>query len=267
MSSPIAKKFEAAPVTIVITRPVGEETWIGSILDWEAGDGVPYVATLYAMSDARWFPMTQLDEVAPLMWQGRLATMDGDDGDRFIIRPTVEADAVSSITMSGMPSVPMPLDVISSIHASNGEFQMPTLWAMSDDEGFVATLMLNSDAGLFVRYSGGWHRILDEDAVDGLNVTEVDDAALEMFDQFDRAGQMVALSSMPQNGKPVPAAVQGEPDIPGGQPEPVIRDVPVLASAADLPEAIIAAGDDSGLQWYVERRAKALGLSSDFPWT
>jgi hypothetical protein len=45
-----------------------------------------------------------------------------------------------------------------------------------------------------------------------------------------------------------------------------IRDVPLLATAEDLPAAIAAAQIDPELQWWVERRAKALGLEADLPW-
>jgi hypothetical protein len=45
-------------------------------------------------------------------------------------------------------------------------------------------------------------------------------------------------------------------------------DIPKLRSADDLPQAIQAAVDNPDLRWWVERRAKAMGLEHpEFPWS
>lgn len=267
--TPRLKTFLESPVTIAITRADGDELWIGSKATWRTGDYCPIDLELHGKNETRWFPLTELEEVAPDMWSGRIQT-DTPDGPRVMIRPTVETDAMSAITTFAFPHIPIPLDVLSEYLNHDGAF-MPTLWAMSDDDGFVVTLMLNSDAGLYVRYANAWLRLNDPDVIDGLNVTEVDASSLDMFDQFDQAGQMVGLSAMRFKSQPVDTDLvtgQGNVTAPTVVESTIaeVKTVPVLSSAADLTAAIAAAAEDESLQWYVERRAAALGLDADFPW-
>ncbi len=270
MTTPAHKVFESSPVTVLVQYRDEQELWIGASAEWEAGGFSPYSLSLYGMSDLKLFPLSELDEVAPKMWRGRVVA-GVLDSPEITVRPTVEADAISAITTAGYPRVPMPLTVLSSLLESDVS-TMPTLWAMSDDDGFVVTMMLNSDAGLYVRYSAAWFRITDPEIVSGLSATEVDDASLEMFDQFDQAGQMVALSAFRQNGAPLDTPIAKRGSVAVAEPEVVestitdVKAVPVLSSAADLDGAIAAAREDESLQWYVERRAAALGLDADFPW-
>lgn len=266
MTTPVSKTFNAEPVTVVIHYDRGDELWIGSHLEWRAGDFVPYDVLLRGMGELKWFPLSELNESAPGMWTGRASSSDSPDGPGVTIRPTVETDAVAAVTTAGGPRVPMPLAVLSDLLESDGS-QMPKLWAMSDNDGFVTTMMLDSGAGLYVRASGGWHRIVDADVIDGLTVTEVDDSSLDMFDQFDRAGQMVALSAMYNGSSNVPGEIrtEGSSATPATAPD-VVKEVPIIASAADMADAVLAAGDDEGLQWYVECRALALGLEVELPW-
>lgn len=270
--TPPLKHFQGSPTTLVIQRPTGEELWIGSQVSWEAESDPPIILTNHAFGDEKWFPLESLEEDAPQHWSGVLWSQGAEPGHAITVRPTLESDAVNALTMSGFPSVPMPLAVISGLHASNGVFTMPTLWAMSDDDGFVATMMLNTDQGLFVRAASAWHELADEDVVDGLGVTEVQDSALDLFDQFDRAGQLVHVSAMPpaegsQDAYQTPSTEVDESE---QSTEAMIaaatRGVPLLSSADDLPAAIEMAEDDPDLQWWVERRAKALGLEAKFPW-
>jgi len=264
-------KFDSSPVTLVIQRANGEELWVGLLAEWRTGEYAPIDLELTARGETRWFPCASIEQIAPSMWQGHLSTYDGD-GPSFIVRPTVEDDAAASITMAGGLGIPLPLAAIAASLESEVS-QMPTLWAMSDDDGFVVTMMLNTENGLYVRYSSAWFRLNNPDVIDGLNATEVDDASLDMFDQFDQAGQMVALGAMRQNGGDfVAAPVTGRTAVAEAEPAtveeaaPEVKDVPILSSAADLANAIAAAGDDESLQWYVERRAAALGLDATFPW-
>jgi hypothetical protein len=254
--------------TTIISRPEGDEVRIGYVSeDTGANMGLeaPIVLTNFAMGEDRYMTLSQLDTSVQGMWRG----VSWPSEYTVVVRPTQEADAVNAESMSAGPHIPLPLDVIAAIHSPEGSL-MPTLWAMSEDDGFVATMMLNSDTGLYVRYSGQWHPITDDDVVDGLNVTEVDGAALDMFDQFDRAGQLVHVSAMYKDGQPVDTStlVTGT-----AEDETIItasvdtKDVPVLDSEDDLPDAIQAAVSNPDLQWWVERRALGLGLQTDFPWS
>jgi hypothetical protein len=236
---------------------------------WEPGDGHPYVITNTAYGHEIFFPCVELEEPVPNEWRGVFPT-DLERPTSFYVRPTVESDAVQADTMAEFIRVPMPISVISYFLESNGEFVMPTLYALSDDDGFVITMMLDSEAGLYIRMDSAWHLLTNDDVVDGLNVIQVTDAALDLFDQFDRAGQLVAVSVMEPVGDGLRAL--NEPVAPAvaaamltSDPE-LVKDVPMFASADDLDTAIQAAQQNPELQWWVERRVKALGIEADLPW-
>lgn len=249
------------------TAVVGKTTWIGYI-HWEDGPATgaesPAVLVCRAMIDEKYFPITVPETPTDFLWQGTIYD-SGVPGIPYVVRPTTESDAIGSVPFTGFPAIPYPIPVMEYILSPEG-FHVPNLYALSEDDGFVATMLLNSDAGLYVRASNAWHLLTDDDVVDGLNVTEVIDASLDMFDQFDRAGQLVHVTAMTPIGTefvPLREAVD--------TPEPVLAalptlDVPRLTGADDLPEAIQAAADNPELQWWVERRIKALGIEAELPW-
>jgi hypothetical protein len=260
-----------ATVVLGTTSPA---YWIGTVANdpaEAAASRVPFLLTIRfgAGSERREIALDTLDTSKPV-WTGTRHVDEGDTSPPLsvTVRPTRESDAMVAYSMSAAPSIPLPVPVLDYMH--NVEFTLPTLYAMSEDDGFVATMMLNSDEGLYVRYSNLWHRLLDDDVVDGLSVDEVDASALDMFDQFDRAGQLVHITAMPRSGQPIEAPPAQAAD-PAAAPQPMVsaaqvRTVPMLASADDLPAAIAAARHDPDLQWWVERRVKALGLEADLPW-
>lgn len=225
----------------------------------------PFLLTIRFGHEAREQRLGSLD-TSGAIWTGTLYRPDLNREIPVTVRPTIEDDALVAYSMSACPAIPLPVPVLDYMHTV--EFTVPNLYAMSDDDGFVVTMMLNSDAGLYVRYASMWHRLVDDDVVDGLNVTEVDDASFDMFDQFDRAGQLVHVSAMPFKGQPIEAAVQQAPSV-GQLPVmagALVRDVPLLSSAEDLPAAIAQAEADPELRWWVERRVKALGIEASLPW-
>jgi len=259
--------------TTVIEVPGGlpSQKWIGyATYDTGANIGeyaAPFILIVSAMGEDKWFTLSEIDTSMQGTWLAQAWP------DRFpvTVRLTDESDAVDAVTMSGGLAIPLPMELLVALHSNEGA-TVPNLYAMSEDDGFVATMMLNSDTGLYVRYSSQWHKITDDDVVDGLNVTEVDGAALEMFDQFDRAGQLVHVTAMYKDGQPVQNyEVVPEGPAPVGE-GPVIaamttKPVPMLSSAEDLPAALEAAEANPDLRWWVERRILALGLESELPWS
>ena len=255
--------------TTTITRNgYDNEKWIGyASYDIGANEGVnaPLLLTIAAMGEEKYVTLEELDTSIEGTWTG----FTYPSRYRVTVELAQDSDAVDSIT-TGPAGIPLPLEFLVALHSNEGAV-MPDLYAMSEDDGFVATMMLNADTGLYVRYSGQWHKITNDDVVDGLTVTDVDGAALEMFDQFDRAGQLVHVSAMSKNGEPV----QQYEIVPAG-PAPVgegpvtaaaaTRAVPVLAGADDVPAAIAAAEENPDLRWWVERRLLALGLDAEIPW-
>lgn len=257
----------SALATIRARRPWGTETWIGFVSEdtgANMGLNAPIILTNTALGEERYVELSELVTSGPI-WYGKT----WEQNFPVTVRPTTENDAVSAISMSGGPRIPLPVPVLAAIHQSNGEFNMPTLWSMSDDDGFVVTMMLATDVGLYVRFSNQWHLLSNDDVVDGLSVHEVDGAALDMFDQFDRAGQLVHTSAMKNNGHPIDLDALVSSD---ALPKPVVAAVATeqpelkLQSAEDLPDAIAAAGDDAVLQWWVATRVRALKIEADLPW-
>lgn len=266
-------KFPTTPVTLELRFNDGrpDVLRIASEVEWvtPSDSNPPQVLLFTAREEQRLLPLEQLEVVTHEMWKGVSGSL------MVTVRPTQESDAVSSETMGGAPRIPMPIPTIRYFHKFAEGVNVPKLFALSEDDGFVATMMLSADDGIYVRYSGSWHELLDEDVVDGLNVTEVADSALDLFDQFDAAGQLVSVTVMS-----APSGQRVEPLGPvtedaGGAPEPSpamqasgdVKDVPALNTVEDIEDAIAAAASDPTLQWWVERRAKALGLGDvEFPW-
>lgn len=254
-----ALKFPGSPVTVIYRSE--QKVGIFKTLDLlqETG-GPPWTMHVTANQEERYFPLNSIEQPASNYWTG--LSYPGNVG--VIIRPTVETDVVNSITAQA--TMPLPLEVIESllepVHVP------PTLYAVSEDDGFVATMVLSSDVGMYMRYSGEWHK-LNPDVIDGLNVTEVHGGALDMFDQFDRAGQMVNVAAMPRSGDDPPANTglhESEPTPGVGITAGLSMAVPRVASPDDVPDAIAAAVEDPELRWYVERRIQAMGLDVEVPW-
>ena len=264
----MAMNFHGMGTMIVERRGDSDDVRIGFMHMEPGGGETPLVLVIRAMGGERIMPIREIDTSGPI-WYGETFPS------RYpvTVRPTIEDDALSAMSMGGGPGVPLPLPVLEAIHRSEGIFNMPQMWAMTEDDGFVATLMLSTDVGLYVRASGLWHSIEDEDVVDGLNAIEVEGPALDMFDQFDRAGQLVNITAMP---KVDPHFVMPTPE--GEAPVGEVEDeatvtasltmaVPVIASLDDVPAAIEMAQANEDIRWFVERRARAFGYADDFPWT
>lgn len=254
------RTFQGTPVTVIFRNE--RQHAIFSKVECVAGDpgNSPWALECYygSTGEYRKFAVTEVDQTSPNYWIAKSAPGEV----HITVRLTDESDVLNSITVQA--SIPLPPDVISALMEPN--FNMPTLYAMSEDDGFVATMMLSSDTGMYMRYSGEWHT-LNPDAIDGLNVTEVEGAALDMFDQFDRAGQLVNISAMPRATNEFPPNVGlGTTTGPVAASSAVLMDVPEIITEDDARDAIEAAKDIPELQWFVARRIKVLGLNVEVPW-
>lgn len=273
--------FPTTPATLNLSVRGGTETWIGNRIFFEdnaAGpESPPKVLVLQGMNDERSWPVEELEQVSHEEWKGLLWNETGEDYVPFHIRATLPRDAEASVTMEGFPlNIPLPVELIGHIHAS-GDFAMPELFAMTDDDGFVATMMLSAPTGLYVRYASMWHDLTDPDVVDGLNVHEVAPAALELYDARERQGQLPNVSSMlslegGDLGITVDQIGGDATEIPGASEEIVTASgatvtVPTLRGPDDVPAAVAAAADNPEIQWWVERRLRVLGIETDLPWS
>lgn len=267
------KTFQHHPVTVEVTysdgRPDLQATFY-EVTEMEPDTLPPAGIVAVANGYEKVVGLEFLDTSDPNLWEGF------GGAQTVKVRPAMEDDAVFSPLGVGVPQVPLPLPVQESLLYATEGVTAPVLYAMSDDQGFVVTLMLSTDVGIYLRASGAWHLLTEEDVVDGLTTVAVNDTAVDMFDQFDRAGQLVPTSAMPLtnplDAETVPQREEGV--VPNGATAPAggvvvasgVKTVPILASQDDIAEAIIAAEDDPDLQWWVERRVKALGLDAEFPW-
>jgi hypothetical protein len=252
----------AGMATLIIDALGGEVAWVADELRIDdqktMGSASPLVARFQIDDFEKHVALTSIDQSAPGYWTG----VSWPNERNVVIRSTVESDAVLAHNIHS--TMPLPLAVMS--YLVGGMAPPPKLFALSDDDGFVVTMMLDSEAGLYLRFSGQWFPLV-EDAVDGLGLTEVDHDALDMFDQLDRAGKITHVGAMPKSPTAeLVSAAAVTPSITAALGREAVIDVPRLDSAEDLPSAIAFADQTPEFRWWVERRAKAMGLAAEFPW-
>ena len=197
-------------------------------------------------------------------------------GLKLLVRTTEESDLMG---MPGYPTYPIPLVLIGAM--LSGENMDTHVEALVGDDGYVNTLLLVSDVGMWTRFSGAWHKLMDVTAISPLNSVDVNDEAVELYDAADRSGNMLPIASLPgadkTTGRPVvnesPMIIARgtqmtfDPDADAVTAGGGMATIPmVIQSADDLPDAIQAAVTDPSLRWYVERRGRALQPGVVFPW-
>lgn len=181
-----------------------------------------------------------------------------------VVRPVQETDAVASAQFH--TSIPLPVDVIAA--SLKGFNVSNSLQALVGDDGFVRTILLVADVGLYTRYAGMWHPVTDESQIDGLNAVDVADSALDVYDPFDQAGELVNIGSLPTID-PIDRGV-AEPDVSPTLPAVVAglttTEQVEIVTARDVPRAVEIATRLPQYRWYVERRVKALDVNIALPW-
>lgn len=188
-------------------------------------------------------------------------------GSKVIVRKYDEYDPVRM----GVSAVPWPKSVVQDWMIGEGPIMLN---ALVDNNGDVATLLLDSPSASYVRYTGQWFLLPDIEAISDYDLVAVEDTALDLYDPADQTGKSVKITSMPVKPEEdfrVAVNYSGDPDAAALQPlvvEAVVASltVPTIASARDIPSAIEFAAEHPDFRWYVERRAKALGLGNEFPW-
>jgi hypothetical protein len=189
------------------------------------------------------------------------------NGAHITIRPYSTYDPVRA----GLTSIPWPKSVMEDTMMGEGPM---SLFALVDDNGDVATMMLDSPSAAYVRFNGAWWLVPDIDAIGDYDLVGVDDIALEQYDPADQSDKSVKITSMAVKDEEdfrVQVRYSGEPEAAALQPlvtETITAslNIPTIASARDIPAAVEFAQSHPDFQWYVERRARALGLEESFPW-
>lgn len=251
------------------------------------GESVPiWNLEIDALGEIRTLPLASIEEVAEGEWEGQLWMGGPREGNKIYVRSTVPRDAeTATLLVSTDSRYPMPVELLANLHSSpNGVLTMPELFALSDDDGFVGSLLLSAPTGLYVRYGFAWHYVSDPELIDGMNIIDVGGASVDLFDEFAKRGQSAVVSTYPRpkDGEVVGWASLGEPlqvDGEGGlvsdtgiESDPIVAsskprtEVPTLSSIEDVPKAIQAALESPDIRWYVERRLGALGIETELPW-
>lgn len=269
-----------SPATVVLERPLGGRILFAGDVYHDTTPGAEALI-VSSMGEERVWLTASLEALSTGEWVGTLAS-DGDSEPptSFLVRATLPRDAEALVPLEPFPSIPMPVDLIGYI-LNNPGATMPELYALADDDGFVVTLMLSAPTGLYLRYASMWHELTtaSEGVVDGLSVYEVAPAAVELFDERDRQGQLAPVTAMvsaeggdinalveisgPVDSTPSGAATADEPAVTAAG----VRSIPLFRTADDAPDAIAAAVGNPDLRWWVERRLQVLGIEADLPWS
>jgi hypothetical protein len=185
------------------------------------------------------------------------------EGQTFRFR---DLDPYDAVTMSAA-GVPQPLQVVQA-HVIRGGMLADDLDAVVAADNTVATLMLETGMGTFVRYSGDWQLLSDDSgALDDLALVPVSPGALNVWDAADSAGQTVSVFDLPLKGD------DGEPINPEEQVDVETTaaiaasgvSIPAIASVEDLDLGIRYANTHPSARWYVTKRAHALQASGRVP--
>jgi hypothetical protein len=259
------RRVISRPATVVMSYDDGEDYMI--YLEARITDEHQFPTTV-ELDDGysnRMVDIGQIDLDIP----GMLTGVTAPSGYGITIRPVEDDDCVG---MMGMPDFPCPAVVVGAIIA--GENMDTHIEAMVESDGFVSTLMLVTDVGLWLRYSSGWIKLNDVSLIDGLGAVNVEGGSVDLYDAADRAGKQLPISSLPGSGEN--ASGPYYTDIYVAANASMTFTEPVTASMAtvsvkidtvrDLPGAVEAAASDESIRWYVERRARALDPEYPLPW-
>jgi hypothetical protein len=180
------------------------------------------------------------------------------------IRPTRPDDA---LRWDRSLRIPLPTEIIGAIltHAT----PPPTLSAAVDDLGDVQTMILETGLGLYARYSSSWILMTDISPIEQLGIVDVVADDLAVYDDADNRGETVNLADLHPIERPAVSAVApGSPEQPTASTASAAPGTVIVASFADLPDAIAYAATASGTgsRWYVARRARSLGWTEPLPW-
>lgn len=264
------RRLIARPATMIITGPDGFDNVTVCLAAYLSNDHeVENTVELEGQIDIRMVDVGTIDLNVP----NRLTGTTSPNGLPITVRATIEDDAV---VLPSLPRYPLPVPVI--IGSITGENMDTHIEALVEDDGYVSTLLLVTDMGLYTRYSRTWIRLADVDLIDGLSSVEVYDEAVDVYDAADDVGQQVSIEGLPREdrdevglGELFVAESAPRTFDPDGDKEPVTASVmeaelPVIDTPEQLLAALETATEDESLRWYVERRAAALGVEVELPW-
>lgn len=187
------------------------------------------------------------------------------------VRPVDTYDALSLAPSAG---VPQPLEVVKAEILRGGGMVATELDALVADDNTVATLMLDTGMGVYVRYAGDWQPLSStSDSLEDLAVVAVGSGAVDVYDAAEGAQTTVSIEDLPVattddagNLSMIDPAANVEGELIG---EEVLTasgsNIPVIATADDMDLGITYGKTHPESRWYVAKRAKALGIQDQIP--
>jgi hypothetical protein len=260
------RRLIARPATVVLTDVDNETTIVcmAAYLNKVEGN---MLLELEGTESIRYIDVDTIVAEGP----GRVEGTTSPNGLGLVARATIDDDAVA---VKGMPGYPLPVPVITATIA--GENMDTHIEALVEDDGYVSTLLLVTDIGLFTRYARTWIGLRDVGLIDGLNSIEVYDGAVDVYDTADDLGQQVSVEALPSEQRNAVGAGQlfvsanaqmsYNPDADEAVTASAMALLPVIDTLEQLTAAVESADTDETLRWYVEKRALALGADVEMPW-
>jgi hypothetical protein len=259
------RRVVGRPGTVIAQAIDGTESYIISshveMLDNYGGLGMKAIS-YQTESGAAHIDLADYD-LKPGLVLGRTAS-----GARITARGYVPEDAVPT---SGLPGYSIPVVVMAGI--LSGENGTMRLEALCEDDDYVSTVMLVSDVGLYLRYSGAWWDLPSVDVIDGLNSVEIPEGALDLYDAADQGGRQLHISSFPPLDEAAGAASSEEPYIQAALTDSLVAaatiedvELPVISTRRELLVAIPVAEQYPSIRWYIEKRRTALEPGVTLPW-
>lgn len=188
-----------------------------------------------------------------------VATLEG--GGTIRVR---EIDPYDALLMSTV-KIPQPVDAIKAAILGGGHVANE-LDAVVAPDNSVATLMLETSVGVYVRFSRAWQLLAHSStALDSMSLVAVSAGALEVWDQGEATNSRVMVSDFPIDIN------QGEIDAiwePSAPDEKMPKDGIVVASGSSIPDiedmddlaiAVRFGQTNPASRWFIEKRAAALG--------
>lgn len=188
-----------------------------------------------------------------------------DYGQEYRFRPVDPYDAVD---MGAGAGVPQPVQVVQAAVIRGGALA-DSLDAVVAADNTVATLMLETGMGTFVRYGGDWQLLRDDSgSLDDMNLVAVAPGALQVWDAADGAGSTISVFDLPLKGDDGEAINPEDTSLDVETAAAIAASgvsIPAITAEEDLDLGIRYANSHPEARWYVTKRARALAASARIP--
>lgn len=183
-------------------------------------------------------------------------------------------DPYDAVALAPAAGVPQPVETVRAEILGEGGALAQELDAVVAPDNTVATLMLETGTGTYVRYGGDWQLLsADSDSLENMALVPVAPGAIDVFDAAEGAQTTVSAGDLPtvsggSNGQVI--QLPGEPDavtagaVRGGLTAAGVA-IPVINGPEDLDLGLRFASAHPDARWYVAKRATALGHQHVIP--